>query len=839
MAAITTAANGNWSATGTWTGGVVPGNGDTVTLNHNVTVDVATTVGHSPGNADAVKAIAWGTVNKVLTVNAPLTIRGDVSLKGNTTKTTVISVSGSGAGIEFDSSASASPSTTKYQLLVQDAANGYTLVHFNGTSSNPVYLRSNSGGGNAYLTRGGFAVGGWLRASYCDFTRIGDSSNAFFDYYLGNNSGAEIDLANCVFDACGLLTSSTAVVTGGKISVVNCGWKSTAHASKSVVFPAFTNTGTKLIDDCVFDKQVDIGQGAWVVTDNLFLDKYVATAGTKWSTSSGGNMVCNTASGALNVYADLTNEFWYKRGTQSNPQHLTLGVTSSLTVDGCIFACENANAVGDAIQPGAPAGARVYTVRNTILLPDEDQVVQPGKLFGLASVNSNVSAVSEHNTYISTAAGETGTSYGETYAGYDGIFTSIKSNLAWSPNSGEASIAIRQAGSVQQTDTTKWDYNATWNGRTGSDGLGYNSISAGTIFASGSPGANDVVISGDPFVDSTRNLATWDAALGGAGTSANALTELAKRNDRSGYNSAYSIAALVAWIKEGFQVIDPALQGAGHDGATIGASPYLATLATSLPASISWTGDLTSASSGAVLASTLAAAITSASALDVPKPLAASLSASVTGTAALTIPKPLVAVIAASFGLSPDLSAAGSGAALAAALTAALSGAMALDVPKPLATSLALSVADTAALTVAKNLAAVLATSVAANAALGVPKDLAATVGAVLTMAASLDVPGSGAALAASLGVNVTESGALTLPKPLAATAGLVVSTIGDVRIAKPLVVAIGVAFGFSADVVGTLLMRLRAGVGVFPPLSGGPRTRARLGASPDVGPEA
>jgi hypothetical protein len=41
MAAKTTAASGNWSAAGTWTGGVPPTEGDTCTINHTVTVDTA------------------------------------------------------------------------------------------------------------------------------------------------------------------------------------------------------------------------------------------------------------------------------------------------------------------------------------------------------------------------------------------------------------------------------------------------------------------------------------------------------------------------------------------------------------------------------------------------------------------------------------------------------------------------------------------------------------------------------------------------------------------------------------------------------------------------------
>ncbi len=85
MAAITSAATGNWSATGTWTGGVVPGEGDTVTIQngHTVTINQNITVGAD----SATPAIQMSGTGKLVLPSSPaadytLICKGDLNTGG-------------------------------------------------------------------------------------------------------------------------------------------------------------------------------------------------------------------------------------------------------------------------------------------------------------------------------------------------------------------------------------------------------------------------------------------------------------------------------------------------------------------------------------------------------------------------------------------------------------------------------------------------------------------------------------------------------------------------------------------------------------------------------------
>ena len=77
-------------------------------------------------------------------------------------------------------------------------------------------------------------------------------------------------------------------------------------------------------------------------------------------------------------------------------------------------------------------------------------------------------------------------------------------------------------------------------------------------------GAHDVT--GNPrFLNPNANLASWDKSLGGVGTAAHAISQL------SAHAAGYTVASLLAFVRQGFTPINPALKGNGYNGADIGA----------------------------------------------------------------------------------------------------------------------------------------------------------------------------------------------------------------------------------------------------------------------------
>src|SRR5215471_17258189 len=93
--ACTSAANGNWNVTASWSncGGAYPGDGDTVTITHNITVTANATLGTSPLDTISATPAVWqlliqrtngSTSNGQLTVNGGVTLRvkGSVGVTG-------------------------------------------------------------------------------------------------------------------------------------------------------------------------------------------------------------------------------------------------------------------------------------------------------------------------------------------------------------------------------------------------------------------------------------------------------------------------------------------------------------------------------------------------------------------------------------------------------------------------------------------------------------------------------------------------------------------------------------------------------------------------------------
>lgn len=566
MTAYTSAASGNWSTSTNWTPSGVPGNGDTVVVSgHNITVDSSRTIGTS-GVAGTAALTVQSSGSLTVATGATLTLRGDL-----VNNNCAVNLS-AGCIVEFDSSASAAPSSTSYGYRGGTGHNQASQVlNLNGTAGSRITIRSNAGGANGFLDdgTGPFLQGCQIAGNgFVNFENIGTASkNSITTSPTGSASFA---LRNARMTNCGRIGGTYNLGATCTYILENVTMTGTTHSTNSlrVENAGSYTSGTRSITGCVFDKNVSLytGLGFVIGAENIFEGTLDATAGD-WQSCTGSAFldIDNTPPGTV------TNSYFNAVGVTNNPHNLQPLASANVTYSGNVFdnhSATNAVEEGDCILDPLPGSTRTYTIEYNIVTPTAN-----GRLGGsLCSLlgNSNVRINFNHNTgYITANNGASPHAgfftVGETTNTATGQVLSCRSNIFSSNGSRNAYLLRNLAGTPNNDVVTaaNLNYNVPFNMATGSEGRGYNTPVTGT------PGANDLNV--DPqFIDPTRNIATWDASLGGPGTQANAVAELKKRNS-TGYNSAYTVAALIAYIKEGFRPTNSALENAGHDGITIGA----------------------------------------------------------------------------------------------------------------------------------------------------------------------------------------------------------------------------------------------------------------------------
>ena len=563
MAAYSTSQTGNWSATATWGGAGPPGEGDTVTsVGHAVTMDGNVTLGTSPSP----RAVEL-TINALLTVAAAVTF----TMKGEIQQGNANFVQAAGSTVRI-----LAPSGLVYRHII---ASGHfqasAILDINGTAgSRATYEADISLGGTAVVTNGGWFGGGQVRADYCDFNDLGDGTDAFFFYGYGT-TGFYFQFNNCVVDGCDSVTCSSNLDVDQSFALNNTTFKNgTATYDINIAAATTKTSGTRQIAGCVFGGLVtgNFKSFTWG-TENLFLGGYSAISNIPDQVPQSSLFFKSVGATEVGLPGGATDCIFLFGG--DNPHYAgTSAVAGTHTFDGCLFQADGTATNGDCIVITGAVAATTRVIRCQVL-PNENGG-QSGSLVNcLTEFAGNTFSV-EKCTFV-TAATATGVmnetvdgnanqcEYVYDCIGYGAAITHRVISYTTNPVNGFYTVA---------------NYNCGWSstGEAFTDNYEPTDAKFGTA-----PGANDVN-QNPQFPAPTRNLIGWDASLGGPGTTANVIAEMRLRNE-AGFDSNYTVANALVWIRAGWASGNVAFNGTGHDAGDIGAVAY-AEVVTGGPASL-------------------------------------------------------------------------------------------------------------------------------------------------------------------------------------------------------------------------------------------------------------
>jgi hypothetical protein len=844
VAAISSAANGAWSSTATWAGGVVPGIGDTVTLTHDVSVTDARTVGTSPSEGGTVVSVNTGGILRIANTGV-LTCRGDVALNGGRFE-------GEGAGrFLWDASAAAAPTTTEYRIKWTTGSAATRLVVRGMSRANPFVFDSVKAGGasngwidgesnfafrldmqNAELNNMG--VGTTVNAincagyggQYCimDGVRIRDTVGRI-DVPLANDGDLYLnDVQN--ESAQRFWIGGTGALTTNRRTVSNTSFRSrlfftASHVTlRNVVLPGFDFVDASVANVSVWENVlVDFDEG---------------------NGSSFGGL-----DGSASGVEFGPTYFLHRRATNNNPHYLTTPATQSaraLTYRGWVMQSASPDAeAGDIFLVGSQSG-RSITIRECIGLPNWGGVSNGGAFVnvlggGLTKVTVDHNTVCAGGTIGGVYMGETGTLAADP-------LDSVRSNIFWRTAAGLGAVIYREgatnnnvvADGADVGHNTKYNYSGNHTiGINQTEGLGYISTVAGALFTGTLSALTTDNTLNPSFVAPTRDIRSYARSCGYGGSDTAAVAALldalyaGSNPAHPKYNPRVSIAGLLAHVSAGFEPTNLSVRAA-HDATVTGWRGAVAGLPVGLRVRV-YQGDVFIASRD-LLATSLTGSFADtawsltaderARALYSPDVVPFTVDVGWGGTGEVNVDSVNVAWTTTSATLTVRARAVGgaTGAALSGsiAVTATATGAFApvpaalvgtvavvattggaLTVPKPLTGTLAATATVVGTVTVPKPLTGTLAAVTTATGALTVSKPLAGSLAAAATVTGAL--AGTGAALVGAVTVTATTTGAVTVPKPLVGTVAAAATLTGAVTAPKPLAGAVAL----TATVVGVV----------------------------------
>lgn len=567
-ATCTTAQDGPWSTAATWTscGGGVPGDGDYIdSIEHNVTLTGDATIGDDPAADTPVLYIASG---GSLTIQAgvTLTLKGSLNVWEGT-------LTNNGT-IDF------LITTANQRILTGDNYHANCTVNIKGTSTSARAVVSN----NASSTKVARLVGKPNNGSnefwdveFAEFDGLGSSTIDAFDSAANETLAAEVhqddqvSFIDVIWDGCGRVFNTydpnpNLDFIFQRNTFRNCTnssgvcYRSTLNTDKGA------GTGTWLFDNNVVEGLAHFYSGRdYTITNNLFYGDVdaLATTGDSWAEFSGNLIRSTTGSGYTFPGSTTDNYFFLNNSSATNPHYFQTALNIATTHDGNIIEFDGADDQGDGFLIHAPGSSTTITLQNNLFLCGTS-TNGIGTLFS-ALAGSNATIVANHNTWC---VGSQGAAVGETYAGHSGMLSSFQSNIGWNQAASSGYLVYDSGADDSVSDlvsSSNFDYNVAYN---------LTGVENNLEFSSGTPNANGFTADPD-FVDPTRNIADWDGSLGGAGTAANALTELLLRNDSS-WDTNYNIADLVTYVKAGFAVQEATYEDAGHDAVTPGCCGFAA-----------------------------------------------------------------------------------------------------------------------------------------------------------------------------------------------------------------------------------------------------------------------